>query len=264
MIVGTIDLALVSLYIFWLFFAGLLFYLQRESRREGYPLVEELDGSEIEHGIFMPGPKEFLLSDGSVAVVPDKDKDRQPINMEQTIPGLGSPGVPIGDPMLAGVGPGAYTPRANRPDLLFEGGVRIVPMRTATDFYLEEKDPDPRGMAVLGADGEQAGTVSDVWVDRAEFVARYFEVELSGAAGLAAGDDEGVSMARRVLLPVNFTQIDGSANTITVNAILGSHFENVPATADADLVTLDEEDRICAYYGAGYLYATPMRQEAYL
>ena len=35
---GNVDLAQISLYAFWLFFAGLVIYLQRENMREGYPL----------------------------------------------------------------------------------------------------------------------------------------------------------------------------------------------------------------------------------
>lgn len=36
-ITSYIDVAQVTLYVFWIFFAGLLFYLLRENKREGYP-----------------------------------------------------------------------------------------------------------------------------------------------------------------------------------------------------------------------------------
>jgi photosynthetic reaction center H subunit len=35
-----IDVAQLALYAFWLFFFGLVWYLHRESKREGYPLVD--------------------------------------------------------------------------------------------------------------------------------------------------------------------------------------------------------------------------------
>ena len=35
------DLAQVTLYVFWIFFACLIFYLRREDKREGYPLESE-------------------------------------------------------------------------------------------------------------------------------------------------------------------------------------------------------------------------------
>ena len=39
LITSYIDVAQFALYAFWLFFAGLIFYLLRENKREGYPLV---------------------------------------------------------------------------------------------------------------------------------------------------------------------------------------------------------------------------------
>lgn len=33
-----IDGAQIALYAFWIFFAGLIYYLRREDKREGYPL----------------------------------------------------------------------------------------------------------------------------------------------------------------------------------------------------------------------------------
>ena len=41
-ITSNIDVAQVVLYAFWIFFAGLVFYLRREDRREGYPLESEV------------------------------------------------------------------------------------------------------------------------------------------------------------------------------------------------------------------------------
>lgn len=268
-ITGHIDVAQVVLYAFWIFFAGLLIYLQRESRREGYPLVSEVDGKPLDHGVWLPEKKEFLLSDGTTVTVPQPEKDlREPPLVDPT----GTPGFPFrptGDPLTSGIGAGAYTPRANRPDMLFNGEPRILPLRVAEDFYLEPADPDPRGMAIIGADWEQAGTVTDVWVDRAEYIARYFEVELpmtsmKVATPAAEGEDARPLQALRVLVPVNFTQINSLSGRITVNALLAPQFASVPTTADPDRVTLDEEERISAFYGGGYSYATPMRQETLL
>jgi photosynthetic reaction center H subunit len=265
-ITSHIDVAQVVLYAFWIFFAGLLIYLQRESRREGYPLVSEIDGRPMNHGVFMPDPKTFLLADGTTVTVPQLEKDLRQPPLEDPTNTPGFPFHPVGNPMTAGVGAGAYTPRAKRPDMLFNGEPRILPLRAAHEFYLETSDPDPRGMPVYGADWTEAGTIADVWIDRAEFIARYFEVELPG--GVVTPPEEGAAGTAmrplRVLLPVNFTQINSMAGRITVNAILAQQFADVPVTADPDLVTLDEEERICAYYGAGYLYATPRRQETLL
>ena len=43
-ITGYIDVAQLVLYAFWIFFAGLIFYLRREDKREGYPLESDRAG----------------------------------------------------------------------------------------------------------------------------------------------------------------------------------------------------------------------------
>jgi photosynthetic reaction center H subunit len=88
--------------------------------------------------------------------------------------------------------------------------------------------------------------VVDLWADKAESLFRYLEVEVTGGA-------------RRVLLPINFARI--RRDHVAVHAIHGAHFAAVPATRNADRVTLLEEERIVAYYGAGLLYASPSRAD---
>jgi photosynthetic reaction center H subunit len=151
--------------------------------------------------------------------------------------------------MADGVGPGAWAERHDTPDLTLEGAPKIVPLRVATDFSVFGGDPDPRGKSVIGGDGQVAGTVRDLWVDRSEPTIRYLEAEIPGG--------------RRVLVPIGFAKIDGSG-TVHVNAILAGQFARVPALANPDRVTLREEDRICGYYGGGTLYAEPSRQEPYI
>jgi len=46
-----------------------------------------------------------------------------------------------------------------------------------------------------------------------------------------------------------------------VGAVLAAQFANVPKTKSMEQITLLEEEKITAYYGAGTLYATPERQE---
>lgn len=55
-----IDVAQVAIYAFWIFFAGLVYYLRREDHREGYPLTE--DGVRPSTPGFprYPGPKRFI------------------------------------------------------------------------------------------------------------------------------------------------------------------------------------------------------------
>ena len=41
---GDFDLASAAIWLFWIFFAGLVYYLQTENMREGYPLRDDADG----------------------------------------------------------------------------------------------------------------------------------------------------------------------------------------------------------------------------
>ena len=248
------DLAQVTLYVFWIFFACLIYYLRREDKREGYPLDSTALGGGVVHGFpRMPPPKNYLLRGGHVATLPNHKNDRRDVAVAPTAAWPGAPMGPTGNPMLDGVGPGSYANREDVPELTIDDIPCIVPMRLAEGTYLESRDPDPRGMKVLGADSETGGVVTDLWVDRAEALIRYLEVEVTTSAG-----------ARRVLLPLPFAKIDGRRGRVWVDAILGSQFAAVPATSSLDQVTKLEEDRIVGYYGAGTLYATPARQEPLL
>jgi len=249
-----LDVAQVTLYVFWIFFACLIFYLRREDKREGYPLDSTSSGGGVVHGFpRMPDPKNYLLRDGHIATLPNHKNDRRDVAVAPIAVWPGAPMEPTGDPMLDGVGPGSWADREDVPELNIDNVPCIVPMRLAEGTYLEPRDPDPRGMKVIGADNEIGGTCTDVWVDRAEALIRYIEVEVTTAGG-----------PKRVLLPMPFALVNHKRGRVTVNAILGSQFADVPATKSLDQVTKLEEDRIVGYYGAGTLYATPSRQEPFL
>lgn len=248
-----IDVAQVVLYLFWAFFAVVLIHLRREDKREGYPLQTETPRRIRVQGFpAMPAPKTFLLADGSTVTVPNPAKDQAQILAQPVAPWPGAPLEPTGNAMRDGVGPAARTPRSKRPDATVEGLPMIVPMRVATDFWLNARDPDPRGMTVYGADRVEAGVVRDLWVDRTEPQIRYLEIALSGA-------EPGV-----VLLPMTFARVDGSRRRVRVDALFAMHFAHVPRTASPDQITLDEEERITAFYGGGTLYATPSRMGPWL
>jgi len=257
-ITGYFDVAQIVLYGFWIFFAGLIVYLVRENKREGYPL--ESDRSERAPRVKVlgwpapPKPKTYKLRNGSSVTVPNDKRSAQGLAAVPTAAFPGAPLQPTGNPMLDGVGPGAYADRADVPDATFEGLPRIVPLRAAGGFGVASQDPDPRGMVVVGADGLVGGRIADLWVDRSEMLFRYYEVEVAGAAHGA--------VARRVLLPVNFSRVAGGR--VKVKSILSHQFGAVPPTRSPDQVTLLEEEKIMAYFGGGTLYADPARQEPFL
>ena len=250
--VGTIDLAQVILVLFIGFFFGLVYYLQREGKREGFPLQTDGTGAVIAEGFLgMPEPKTYLLADGSTVQAPRAQPlDMRVVNATPAANFPGAPLVPNGDPMTAGVGPGSYAERLDVPDLTVHGTPKLVPLRSAPTFYVDPADPNPVGMTVIGADGKAGGIVRDVWVDQAEYLIRYFEVE-TGEKG----------KKRNVLLPANLARVAGAANQVRVKSILGSQFASVPTQKKPDVVTRLEEEKIFGYYGAGTLYATPQRSE---
>ncbi len=59
----NVDVAQVAIWLFWLFFAALVFYLRREDKREGYPLRNE-KGQRINGFPTPPGPKKFIHRPG--------------------------------------------------------------------------------------------------------------------------------------------------------------------------------------------------------
>jgi photosynthetic reaction center H subunit len=250
-----LDVPQVVLYAFWIFFACLIFYLRREDKREGYPLLYEDNGRRSGVGFpSWPGQKSYLLRHGRVATTPSWKNDRRDVALMPMAPWPGSPYVPTGNPMLDGVGPASYADREDVPELSMDDIPAIVPMRMDTTITLEPRDPDPRGMPVIGADREAGGIVRDVWVDRAEMLIRYLEVEVAGIAD------------RHVLLPMTMARIKirWGKGRVLVQSVLGRQFADAPVLANADQVTKREEDRIVGYFGGGNLYATAARQEPLL
>ncbi len=250
-ITGYVDVAQLTLYAFWIFFAGLIWYLRREDKREGYPLDSDrtsLSGGRVRVQGFpaLPKPKTFLLHDGTSTQTPRPEKPAPAI---KATPVFGFPGAalqPTGDPMKDGVGPASYAQRDDKPDTMLDGAPMIVPLRVATDHGIVSRDPDPRGMTVIACDGKSPGKIRDVWVDRAEPQIRYLEVELAPGG-------------RPVLLPYGFVKYDGDRRQVKVASIRADQFADVPAIANRDQVTRLEEDKICAYYSAGHLYSKPDR-----
>jgi photosynthetic reaction center H subunit len=247
-ITQNIDVAQLVLYGFWIFFAFLIYYLVRENHREGYPMVTD-NGVKVT-GFPIPEPKTYLLRDGTECHIPNDNVSPQVLAAEPSHRWAGAPLVPTGkSPMLDGIGPGAWADRADHPDQDYLGNNLVQPLRLASDFGVQKGDTDPRGLPVLGADGEVGGTVVEMWVDVAESLFRYIELEVA-------------SNGRRVLLPMNFARV--KRGKVQVGAILGHQFADVPGIRNQHQVTKLEEEKIQAYYGAGTLYAEPSRAEPLL
>lgn len=249
-LVGGLDVAELTFYLFFIFFLGLVWYLNRESRREGYPLEHDISGAVGEDigRLDYSKKKVFRLPHGLGTYTPENvPRDAMPTNVLKRIH-AGAPLDVTGEPLGSGVGPGGYALRADRPDLDMFGRPRIVPMAIAEHVAVVTRDVDPRGLPVTGLDGLVAGTVRDIWVDRAEHLIRYIDVELTGG-GTAT-------------LPMAMARI--SRRGVNTDAVKASQFAGCPQLQSSQQITLLEEEKVQAYFGAGYLWATPGRSEPLL
>ena len=250
-IAGNIDVALLVLYAFFLFFIGLVIHLRRENRREGFPLEDE-SGRLVPSGVIPDGGlKTFKLPFGrGTATNPARGNEREAIDLpvrRERFPG--SPLVPTGNPLIDGIGPAAWADRAKLPDLDMEGHPRIVPISATNGITVEKRDANPVGMTVIAADGVSAGTVTDIWVDRADRLIRYLAVDIG---------------TRTVLAPFVMSKVNRRRNVVVIDAITAAQFADAPVAGEGGTITLYDEDRVQAYFGGGYLYATPERSEPLL
>jgi photosynthetic reaction center H subunit len=244
----SIDVAQVVLYGFWAFFFSLIYWLRREDRREGYPLEADNPRRVGSRNFLIPAPKVFLLPHGGTYEAPSFERDEREINAARTSEAAGSPLEPNGDALLSGVGPASFANRSDQPELTREGHDLIVPLRTAGDFAVMA-GPDPRGWDVRATDGKVAGTVKELWVDRADVMVRYVEMELAEGGG-----GTGVR-----LIPMPMLLLDRDSKTVKVHALRAEQFASVPQLKEPDRITPLEEERVSAFFAGGRLYAEPKR-----
>jgi photosynthetic reaction center H subunit len=242
---GNFDLASLAIWLFWGFFAFLVYYLQTENMREGYPLETEDGKSAPNQGPFpVPAPKTFLLPHGRGEVtVPNGAREARELAMTRTAVSDGFPHAPTGNPMADGVGPASWAPRCDVPELDGHGHNKIVPMSQAKAFAVAA-GRDPRGLPVQAGDNEVVGRISDMWVDAPEQLVRYLEIELNSGS--------------RRLVPMPMVKI--ARDRVRINSLSSDLFDGVPATKSLTEVTLLEEDKISGYYAGGTMYAADKRK----
>ncbi|MEL6204289.1 MAG: photosynthetic reaction center subunit H [Pseudomonadota bacterium] len=240
---GNFDLASLSIWLFWIFFALLIYYLQTENMREGYPLEDD-DGNPAPNQGPFPVPEaktRMLPHGGGEFTVPSQANEdahrRTDLALERTSAFPGYPMRPTGDPMADGVGPASWAPREDKPELDGKGYPKIVPM-SAHENYAIAAGNNPMGLSVKGRDGEVVGTVTDLWIDEPEQLARYIEIDVDGAG--------------KRLVPIQLASI--KRREVIVRSLVKSRFAGIPATKSDKQVTKLEEEKISAYVAAGNLY----------
>lgn len=244
--IGDVDLASIAIWSFWLFFAGLVYYLQRENMREGYPLEKEDGSIAPNQGPFpVPSPKTFIMpGDHPNVVVPSPENEaahrRDSLALARVAMSEGFPHAPTGDPLVDGVGPASWVPRGDHVEPDGAGHPKIQPMG-AKEGFIVSAGYDPRGMPVVAKDDPVVGTVRDVWIDVPEQLIRYLEVDLDPAYG------GGVR-----LLPMQFVRV--KPRYVDLKPLSSGRVAGIPTIAVQDRITLLEEEKITAYCGGGFLY----------
>ncbi len=247
---ANFDLASLTLWLFWLFFALLIYYIQRENMREGFPLKDE-EGNENASlsGWTPPADKTFKLPhDRGELKVPSgqaPDRPNDSLALRRTNAADGFPWEPTGNPLVDGVGPASWAPRRDEAELDAHGHAKIRPM-AQVDGYMHAAGRDPRGLPVISGDGQVMGMVTDMWVDVPEQLVRYLEYRL---------DSDGSTR----LVPMTLARIWGPK--VIVKSLYAEQFADVPQIASSAQITKLEEDKVSAYYGGGHLYATKSRLE---
>ena len=220
-----LDLPLLLVILFFAFFLALIYYLRREDKREGYPLVQDPRDRprprvDIEGFPGMPTPKRFVMPHGRPDVfAPHPETQR---DLDATWPGhVDDPLVPTGDPLLAGVGAGSWQQRLDEPDLTYDGKPMFRPMRFHDEFRVAKLDLDPRGLPMVGLDRKVAGEVVDIWFDGAEHHGRFLEVQLAPEV-----------LAQRTVSDPRYIREEHHVDPVAA-VVTQEHIETPTATIDA-------------------------------
>ena len=90
------------------------------------------NGPKIQGWPPVPEPVAYKTEDGHTYLSPDLARPDGTYRGRATHGWNGAPLEPVGDPLTAGVGAGAWANRADTPDLMNDGSVKIVPLRAAS------------------------------------------------------------------------------------------------------------------------------------
>lgn len=238
-----IDFAQIAITLFFIGFLGLVWFLRRLDKREGYPMkASPFDQQPMLGFPRPPKPETYLLNEGGETSAPhyypQPESDVRPL-----YPFAGTPLIPVGNPLLTALGPGAWVMRRDEPMLTEKGELMLQPLRNLPEWSVEKGEADPRGMAVFDLRWVEIGVVRDIWVDQSIKIMRLLEIELR--PGLASG---------HVLVPVFHTDIKERAREIRVTALQAHQFADIPMPAAPGRITAREDDRLNAYFAAGRFY----------
>ncbi len=243
-LVGDIDVAILCVIAFVIFFLGLVYHLRQEDKREGYPLerANSIGGLERTEGFPpMPRPKIFQRPHGrGTAQAPRETEPPEPVHWRQGLNGF--PIDPGPDPLGDGLGAAAWQRgKEDSPDLNVEGEPKVVPLSKWTEYHVAPGDADLRGWPIVTADGVTVGSVVDLWFNRAEFFLRYLEVD--------------IGEARTRMAPLFLVNADARRGTVNAQTLTAADFRRAPVTGSPDVITQREEDIVAAFFAGGLRFS---------
>jgi photosynthetic reaction center H subunit len=103
-------------------------------------------------------------------------------------------------------------------------------LRDLPTFELVAGDPDPRGWAVRGHDGQAFGTVHELLVDPVAQRVLYLNVQLE--TGLPGVPPAGPHADRRILLPLSVVNLDNDGSNVFVTALSRDTVQHYPLFVD--------------------------------
>ncbi len=233
-----------AFWLFFLFFLGLVSYNRRWDKREGYPMKASPFSSATSVGFpAMPqDPEVYVLNEGGTTTAPHFYQ-QAPVSAEPLYQFAGTPLSPVGNPLLAGIGPGSWVQKKDAPMLTEHGDLLLQPLRLLPEWTVGKGEADPRGMTVFDWRWERVGTVRDIWIDRGIKIIRILEIELLPELG-----------GGHVLVPIYHTGDPGERARGAGDGAAVDQFADVPRPASADQITGPEDERLNAYFAAGNFY----------
>ncbi|WMS41908.1 hypothetical protein RDV64_17830 [Acuticoccus sp. MNP-M23] len=241
-VLGDIDVAFLCVVAFVIFLFVLVFYLRREDKREGYPLIG-VSGARhprltLSEGFPpMPAPKTFHLPHGRDPVTVPREEVPEPLHDVTGRPAYGLP-LESPRPLSAGIGAAAFqAQKPDLPDLTNEGEPKLLSLNSHPDHYIPRGGADPRGWVLADKEGLPVGRIVDIWFNQAEYDVRYFSYSIDGVVGLW-------------LAPTYFCALDRARGTARVTTLPLEALRHPPVRA-GEVVTFRDEDRVNGFFAGG-------------
>ena len=126
-------------------------------------------------------------------------------------------------------------------------------LRDLTEFEVADGNPDVRGWAVRGSNGQALGTVFELIVDPEAMKVRYLDVELATRLNLSEHENH-------ILLPIGAASLDDDGDNVFVPALNAESVLSYPPYAEIQIAREYEEAMLRAL-GKGSAHANPLFYE---